>query len=332
LRRHAPPRLSSVPAVASPTAPAFRYNACVPLDLLSEIEEPAALALAAAVSVVDVYVTPLSCTVPTALVHKHGFATGSATPPIVLLHGFDSSLLEFRRLVPLLEQSLPTGTPLLVPDLLGCGFTGDAGGVSVSPEARRAHLRSLLQLLFESKPVVLVGASLGGACAVDFALHHPELVCGLVLVDAQAYTEGIPQLPGFLTDIGLDVLRSVWLRDSANKMAYHDKAQYAHSDALRVGRLHTFAPSWKRSLKSWMRSGGYTVAARVAEVSARTLVVWGREDEILEPSNAGRFQAELPVCAGVVWIERCGHCPHLEQPAVLTEAIIDFTCALLDGA
>jgi pimeloyl-ACP methyl ester carboxylesterase len=40
-------------------------------------------------------------------------------PPLLLLHGFDSSFLEFRRLAPLLAG----GATLLIPDLFGFGFT-----------------------------------------------------------------------------------------------------------------------------------------------------------------------------------------------------------------
>ena len=40
-------------------------------------------------------------------------------PPVLLLHGFDSSFLEFRRLAPLLAAS---GAQLFIPDLFGFGF------------------------------------------------------------------------------------------------------------------------------------------------------------------------------------------------------------------
>ena len=57
-----------------------------------------------------------------------------------------------------------------------------------------------------------------------------------------------------------------------------------------------------------------------------TLVVWGRNDEILSPDYAQRFMDVLPD-ARLAWIEECGHCSHLEQPAALLAAISDF-CGL----
>lgn len=57
-------------------------------------------------------------------------------------------------------------------------------------------------------------------------------------------------------------------------MAYCDKQTFATDDALRCGRLHTFLPAWKPSMRSFMESGGYRVRERVKDLQPRTLVVW----------------------------------------------------------
>ena len=58
--------------------------------------------------------------------------------------------------------------------------------------------------------MLLLGASLGSAAAVDFALAHPEAVAGLVLVSPQCYTDGIgpmATLPRPLARLGVAVRR-----------------------------------------------------------------------------------------------------------------------------
>lgn len=40
------------------------------------------------------------------------------------------------------------------------------------------------------RPAVVVGTSIGGATALDFALNHPEDVAALVLIDAQGFIDG----------------------------------------------------------------------------------------------------------------------------------------------
>lgn len=60
-----------------------------------------------------------------------------------------------------------------------------------------------------------------------------------------------------------------------------------------------------------------------AQVRQDTLVLWGRNDEILEPSYAQKFQEALPGCT-LAWVEQCGHCPHLEQPALTAQRVFEF--------
>lgn len=61
------------------------------------------------------------------------------------------------------------------------------------------------------RPMVLVGASLGGAIALDFAHEFPEAVKKLVLIDAQGFIDGSgpgAALPGPLAKLGISVLGS----------------------------------------------------------------------------------------------------------------------------
>jgi pimeloyl-ACP methyl ester carboxylesterase len=108
-------------------------------------------------------------------------------------------------------------------------------------------------------------------------------------------------------------------------MAYRNPA-LATPDAMRVGRLHTHLPGWADANVAFMRSGGYSISARIADVTQPTLVLWGRQDEILEPSYAAKFEAALPN-GTLQWVEESGHCPHLEQPAETAAAILRFVGA-----
>lgn len=109
---------------------------------------------------------------------------------------------------------------------------------------------------------------------------------------------------------------------AANKMAYHDPS-FATPDAMRVGRLHTHMPGWSDANIAFMRSGGYSISSRIPEVTQPTLVLWGRQDEILEPKYAAQFEAALPN-GQLQWVEDCGHCAHLEKPTEAAARILEF--------
>ena len=100
--------------------------------------------------------------------------------PIVMLHGFDSSAIEYRRLAPLLTQQ----RDVYIPDILGWGFSDHTDVKSFTPAAKMAHLKSFITEIV-GEPCIIVGASLGGAIAILLATESPELVEKVVLIDAQ---------------------------------------------------------------------------------------------------------------------------------------------------
>lgn len=247
---------------------------------------------------------------------------GTGAPPILLLHGFDSSVLEFRRLLPLLAQHTQTWAV----DLFGFGFTERPNDLEVSAARIEAHLFSFWQTLIQ-QPVVLVGASMGGAAAIAFTLAFPEAVEKLVLIDSAGYGSG-PRMGQFLTDsIGYWVterfLKQPSVRQKISQKAYYVKT-FASVDAQKCAALHLDCPNWSKSLISFTRSGGYrSHKSRLAEIQVPTLIVWGTKDRILGIQDAPRFQRAIAQ-SKLVWVPDCGHVPHLEQPAFTAECILEF--------
>jgi pimeloyl-ACP methyl ester carboxylesterase len=259
----------------------------------------------------------------------------SATPLVVLLHGFDSSCLEWRRLAPALEAQ---GVGVLAVDLLGWGFTERPQDVACdfSADAKLKNLEGLLDAVLaeqggHKRPVALLGTSLGAAFAVDLALARPELVDGLVLMSPQIYVDGIgpmANLPRPAAALGVSVLGSEPLRSVANWMSYADPATFATEDAMRIGRLSVLTQGWADSTVDYMLSGGIAVSERIKELSLPVLGIFGRQDGIVEPVPAAdRLKRDLssgnsPV--DVRWVEDCGHVPHLEQPAATAGLLTEW--------
>lgn len=53
---------------------------------------------------------------------------------------------------------------------------------------------------------------------------------------------------------------------------------------MRVGRLHVLSEGWADASLQYMNSGGFSVSAKVPNIDIETLVLWGRQDKILDPN------------------------------------------------
>ncbi|NJL90812.1 MAG: alpha/beta hydrolase [Coleofasciculaceae cyanobacterium SM2_1_6] len=239
--------------------------------------------------------------------------------PIVLLHGFDSSVLEFRRLLPLLAKQIPT----YAIDLLGFGFTERK--LPINPDRIKSHLYSFWQTLI-NQPIILVGASMGGAAAIDFALTYPGVVHKLVLIGSAGVTKGsslgkflIPPLGYMATSF----LANPQVRQKISINAYFDP-QLASKDAQICAALHLQCPHWQQGLISFTKSGGYgDFSEKLENLELSTLILWGDHDRILGTKDAVKFYRHLPQ-SQLVWVEKCGHVPHLEQPEMTAKEILLF--------
>ncbi|HEY9698433.1 MAG TPA: alpha/beta hydrolase [Trichocoleus sp.] len=252
--------------------------------------------------------------VSTAYVHRACPTTNTA--PILLLPGFDSSLLEFRHLLPLLS----TQQSVWAVDRFGSGFTEFVPGIAVDPGSIRQHLYAVWQA-FIQRPVILVGASLGGATAIDFTLHYPELVRSLVLIDSVGFSGGFPIgqfLPDFVCDWGADWL---FVRKWAAIGAASVFPDPALTDAIRCAQLHQAMPGWKQAIVSWTQSGGYDdLHSKIQAIKHPTLILWGEKDDVLGIADAHQFEQAIEQ-SKLQWIKHCGHTPHLEQPQQVASAI-----------
>lgn len=242
--------------------------------------------------------------------------------PILLIHGFDSSIFEFRRLVP----QLAADTQVWAMDLLGFGFCDRTTTAPITPAAIKQHLYNFWQQQI-GKPMILAGASMGGAAAIDFALDFPEAVDKLILLDSAGFAAGpamgkfmVPPLDSWATAF----LKNPGVRRRISQQAYYDRTLVT-PDAELCATLHLQMPNWKEALITFTKSGGYNFLNNlIQKIELPTLILWGEQDKILGIKDASRFQQTIPN-SQLVWISECGHVPHLEKPRNTAQAIVSFS-------
>ncbi|KAB2053196.1 hypothetical protein ES319_A12G170600v1 [Gossypium barbadense] len=216
----------------------------------------------------------------------------SSQNPVVLLHGFDSSCLEWRYTFPLLEEA---GLETWAIDILGWGFSNLERTKSCDVASKREHFYQLWKSYIK-RPMTLVGPSLGAAVAVDFAVNNPEAVSILKSFPLRLYIIFLA-FKGVSFDTGLD-----WVN---------------------IGKLHCLYPWWEDATVSFMISGGYNVSRQIDQVKQKTLIIWGEDDQIISNKLAVRLHCELPNSI-IRQIPDCGHLPHVEKPDSAARLILEF--------
>jgi pimeloyl-ACP methyl ester carboxylesterase len=287
----------------------------LPLEI-EQLTESTSIALAKSIERQEITTPLINQPISTTYVHQ-----GKGGTPILLLHGFDNSVFEFRRLLPLLARTSESWAI----DLLGFGFTERMVGLPFSPIAIKTHLYCFWQTQI-SQPVILVGASMGGAAAIDFTLTYPQAVQKLVLIDSAGFTSG-PAIGRFLFPplgyLATAFLRTPGVRQQISKSAYHDP-NHATPDAQLCAALHLKRPGWEQALIAFTKSGGYSsFKDKLAHLSQPTLILWGESDRILGTGDAEKFKQAI-AGSKLVWIKHCGHVPHLEQPQITAQHILEF--------
>jgi len=251
---------------------------------VKRLKEPTSVALAQSIER-QLIATPLSKqSIATSYVHL-----GTGGTPILLLHGFDSSVLEFRRLLPLLSAHNETWAV----DLLGFGFTERLKGLPFVPSAIKTHLYHFWKMLI-NQPVILVGASMGGATAIDFTLTYPEAVQRLVLIDSVGYSGSFDQ--GRFLFPPFDYLAvEYWRQRKIQALFFGDGNLKSDSvEAIQCAVLHLEMPNWHEAMIAFTKSGGYTnLANKIARIDKPTLILWGDSDETLGIGDAVKFQQAI---------------------------------------
>jgi len=253
-------------------------------------------------------------------------------PLLLLVHGMAGSSLTWRHVMPELAERFT----VMAPDLLGQGHSDKPRG-EYSLGAHANTLRDLMDTLGYERATV-VGQSLGGGVAMQFAYQFPERCERLVLVDSGGLGPEVTfylrmlTLPGFewvfplfctprLRDAGSRV--GTWLGRAgvqstpARQEVWRSYASLADGESRRA---------FFRSLRDVIDFRGQAVSAlgrlhRAAELP--TLIVWGARDPFIPVSHAVAAHEAIPASRLEIFDE-VGHYPHCEAPERFVEVLLDF--------
>ena len=182
------------------------------------------------------------------------------------------------------------------------------------------YLRGFLQAVNIPK-ASLVGNSLGGWVALDFAIRHPQMVDKLVLVDSAGLhpASELKMPPGGLKDLTpLNTRRFFDLMEANKEWATTDLGPDAFERHVQNGDSYTVASSVAE-----MITGRDFEDKKLGKVNVPTLIIWGRDD-LLIPLPMGEQLHQGIAGSQMMVFDGTGHIPMVGKPAEFNEAVEKF--------
>jgi pimeloyl-ACP methyl ester carboxylesterase len=249
--------------------------------------------------------------------------------PLILIHGYTSSVYSWKDVF----EPLSKNFRVIAVDLKGFGFSAKPDG----DYTRRAQATLVAHLLDHLKidKAWLCGNSMGGHVSLDFALHNPQRVAGLILIDsAGVKVEGSGSLaPGYLlVPVVGRVLTALALRSDKLVREGLEKSFYDRSKITDERVATYYRPLQTRggqlaALRARTQADQFPVEPDLGKINARTLIIWGADDALI-PLAAGRKMNSLIKDSKLVVFEKCGHLPQEELPERVVVEIARFIKAV----
>jgi pimeloyl-ACP methyl ester carboxylesterase len=264
--------------------------------------------------------------------HDLAFRMGGSGPVMLLVHGMAGSSSTWCDVMPALVGQFT----VVAPDLPGHGASAKPRG-DYSLGSLADSLRDLLLMLGYDR-ATLVGRSLGGGVAMQFAYQFPERCERLVLVSSGGLGEEVNLLLRGLSLPGAEYLLAV----GCNRWAYDAGATVIRA-LRRLGARPAlqFADIWEsyasltddetraaffQTLRSVVDHAGQRVNARdrlYLTSDVPTLIVWGEKDRVLPAHHAYATHAAIPSSRLEIF-NGIGHYPNREDPEHFVRVLVDF--------
>lgn len=235
--------------------------------------------------------------------------SGAGRPTLVLHGGGGVPTMQG-----LADHLAATGHHVLLPTHPGWGGTPRPDGDTLADVAGRY---AALLAERDLTDVLVIGSSLGGWLGCEVALAAPDRVSDLVIVNGVGID--VPEAP--VTNVfGLEPRASA-------EHAWHEPDRFFVDPSTLPDERRALMAGNGAAMRAYAGDPYMhdpTLRPRLADVAARTTLLWGESDGVVPLAYGRAYAASFPD-ARFVPVERAGHLPHVERPeatyAALTEAL-----------
>jgi pimeloyl-ACP methyl ester carboxylesterase len=261
--------------------------------------------------------------------NKINFICRGDGPPVILIHGIAASACDWTEMIPELTSK---GYCAYAPDLPG-------HGESIKPEdPGEYHVESIYQQFSQwldelnlETPPIMVGHSLGGYLSMLHAIREPNHVRGLILIDPfyspnqlSPFLRLVRQRPG----LGEKTMRIIpkWLIHTVIGWDPTISNQFSPQARQQI------AMDYKRTSPQfvYITKDIPDLTPSLAKISQPTLVLWGDNDQTLNPNTFPPLVEKLPNAHSNT-IAESGHQPHIGYPNLTNHLTLNFIDTKIEG-
>ena len=249
------------------------------------------------------------------------YLEGGAGDTIIMLHGFGGSKDNWLRFAKLFTPNYR----VIIPDLPGFGESSKPQDAKYNIMSQVERLNLLVKELKLTK-FNIVGNSMGGSIAGNYAVDYPDMVKTLALFDSA----------GVLTPVKSE--RALLLEKGINPLVAKDEKGYDRLLEITFVKPIQLPPVIKNYLaKQAIKAAPLNekiyneisntdltlLETKLNKIKAPTLIVWGDKDKVIDVSSVPIFKKKIKNSQAAI-IKECGHLPMLEKPQETASAYKDF--------
>lgn len=243
-------------------------------------------------------------------------------PTLVLVHGFTGIKENWYPLA----RAFDGRYRLVIPDLPGWGESQRLPRENYGFLAQSERLAAFIRSVSPDKPVVLVGHSMGGGIAALVAAGHPQRVSRVALLDAA----GVRFHDNRFGEAVLAGRNPFAVTDRASLDRYFDTVFHREeakpwipwpADRAYIARRVRDA-AFEQAVLDRIGRGPerFLPGDEAARIRQPALLLWCRQDRVIDPSALGLYAARIPQATRVL-LDDCGHMSLMERPADVAAAI-----------
>lgn len=248
------------------------------------------------------------------------YAEGGTGDTIIMLHGFGGSKDNWLQIA----KYFTPNYRVIIPDLSGFGDSSKPQNAKYNIMSQEERLNLFAKELQLTK-FHLVGNSMGGNIAGNYAADYPEKVKTLALFDSAGVNAPTRGEAFLLLEKGINplIVKDVNDYDKLLKVCFVKIPKmpsfikkYLAKQAVEAGPLN-------KKIFNNMMTDNFILENKLDKITAPTLIVWGDSDKIIDISSVPIFEKNIRNSKSVI-IKECGHLPMMERPEETAAAYQDF--------